>query len=447
MKFNKHQKILAAILISSFILSIGYSFYFKNKPTVDAKRYDAIASNLISGHGYRVDKNLGYDRDIAIYLVGPGYEFFLAGVYFIFGRSLSLIWFLNALMLVGSAYFAYSISRMALKEAWKPGIGLSAVALVGLSPDLILVNSMLLSEPFGIFLMMAGIFSFLKYLDKNNTFWLVVMSAITACAVLTRPVIILIAGVFAVAMFILRRRFDILVFLFVGLAIFTPWIMRNWNIYHSFIPTSLTAAVDIWWGNHEGVSGELDTFPELSKMMETTDPITVKNIAEQKAREFILNNPSEFLKLAVKRTSIYFSFIRPTGWWPYPGGMGYQFSWTRLITLAFSAGYSIIIFTLGIGGIAAYLKNRKKIKDHLRLDILFGAAVLMPLSIVFIFVESRYRYPIYPLMAIFGGYFAYSLYSERDYWKNKIFICTAVILSLNSVWDIARNIARIKERI
>ena len=53
--FFKNNRALILILLGSFLLSVGYSFYFKINPTVDARAYDVIALNIAQGFEPRVN--------------------------------------------------------------------------------------------------------------------------------------------------------------------------------------------------------------------------------------------------------------------------------------------------------------------------------------------------------------------------------------------------------
>ncbi|MDP2909630.1 MAG: hypothetical protein Q8N69_00980, partial [bacterium] len=109
--FLKENKILLIILIISFGISLIHSFYFRIQPIVDARAYDNIAVNLINGNGYKEDVNAAPDKDFSIGRVGPGYEFFLAGAYTIFGHHYGIVWILQAIFHVLTALFVFLISK------------------------------------------------------------------------------------------------------------------------------------------------------------------------------------------------------------------------------------------------------------------------------------------------------------------------------------------------
>tara|TARA_Y100000310_G_scaffold339408_1_gene431964 strand:- start:1157 stop:1432 length:276 start_codon:yes stop_codon:yes gene_type:complete len=76
-KLYRQNKVLTWILGISFLITIGYAFIFQINPVVDAKAYDRIAQNLLTGNGFVEDTTVPIEYDSAIVRVGPFYQFFL----------------------------------------------------------------------------------------------------------------------------------------------------------------------------------------------------------------------------------------------------------------------------------------------------------------------------------------------------------------------------------
>ncbi len=90
-----------------------FSFYVADHPRVDARAYDRIAWNLAQGFGYVEDVSMAETpvKDDAIIRVGPGYQFFLAGVYVMAGHQYWVVWLLHALLRGASVVLIYMIAR------------------------------------------------------------------------------------------------------------------------------------------------------------------------------------------------------------------------------------------------------------------------------------------------------------------------------------------------
>ena len=113
---DRTKKYLIILLAVVFVVNIAYSFVYQIEPVVDANAYDDIAWNFAQGIGYLEDASLegAPELDNAIARVGPGFEFFLAGVYKVFGHQIWFIWILHALMRVLTVLLIFLISKKKL---------------------------------------------------------------------------------------------------------------------------------------------------------------------------------------------------------------------------------------------------------------------------------------------------------------------------------------------
>jgi len=470
------KKLLWGIVFASFLLSLTHSFYFQIEPSVDAGAYDRIAVNILNGHGYRQNFDLPFEKDNSIGRVGPGYEFFLVGVYFIFGHHYEVVWFLQAIFHALSVLLVFLIMRKVGPSAEGPTLNVRAAALIaavifGFYPDLIIGSSMLLAETLAIFLMLLSIFIFFRILDKSGIKLAALLGFVFAASVLVRTPLLLIFLPFIYFFYKKKLFISLAIFTAVILAVMTPWTIRNFKVYGAFIPTSLTFGDDLLSGNHPGSSGELDDSRiQFTAKYNDYDMVTGDRLAAKEAIIFILFNPLEFIKITFFRISMYFSFARPTGWWPYLFGSPWQ-----AVVLSLSSLWSVIIFTFGFYGIVEAIWSSKKgmpstgsgnklfperseakSKDlpytffttNKMWLLAFLAAVVLP--VVFIVVETRYRYPSYAFFAIFAGVGimeAIKFIKNGQYKNLKILFLVFIILFGNTIFDVVRNFDRIFEKI
>ncbi len=437
---KKERTVLIAILVASIVMSIAYSFYFRIPPAVDARAYDTIAEHLVQGVGYRESLEGPLENDNAIARVGPGYEFFLAGVYSIFGHHYEIVWLLQALVLAGSAWLTWLLTKEIFGDQWRLATGVTATVLVGFSPDFITTQAMLLTETLGVCLMLLAVWMFFRFLRDNRRhtvlLWLIGFAISWAVAVLVRTptlFIIIPVGIF----FLLGKRIkELFIVCAVSGLIFFPWTLRNWHVYHAFLPTNAAGPFNLIIGNHLGASGEQDPYPLLDEKVKELGYLGAGHWATQEARAFITQHPLEFFKVTIKRISIYFSAARPTGFWFHLHGAA------KAITLATSALYAGILFLLGFIGLlsARRLSSPYKNKAWLLAAMLF----MMPLATVFLVVETRYRFPVYPFFAVFAGYAA-SLFIRREI-KFREALAVGIVFFGNTAADIFLNLSRIFER-
>ena len=172
------RNIFLGILGAVFLLSLSYSFYFRIPPAVDARAYDTIAWHLVQGYGYREWLEIPLNNDNAIIRVGPGYEFFLAGLYFLFGHHYEIVWVAQAFLLMLMALLTFLTAREVFSNSFLENmevgcssrawlIGVVAAFLVGFSPDLITMQGMLMTETLGIFLVVLSVYLFFNALNRE----------------------------------------------------------------------------------------------------------------------------------------------------------------------------------------------------------------------------------------------------------------------------------------
>ena len=435
MNFLKNNRTLVFILLGVFVVSLAYSFYFRARVEVDARAYDRIAWNLAQGYGYRELLDGPLEEDNAIMRVGPGYEIFLAVLYFIFGHSYEVVWVVHALLRTLSVLLIFLLAQNIFKEKF---IGLVAALLVGFSPDLITINGLLMAETLGVLLITLTVYFFFLCFRNPTNFWFIVALGLSlGGAVMVRtPALFLIFPILFYLGKEKKYKYGFVLLVTIGF-LFTPWIVRNYFVYHTFVPTNLAYGVDLASGNHLGATGELEPYVTNDRYLQQYGLVKGSQMLTREALYFIVTNPLEFFKLTIYRISIYFSFVRPTGFWFHLQGMD------RIVTLILSVLYSVFLFTLGFFG-ATKIKYAPP-EDRTKMYQLFSMLLVMPLAIAGVIVETRYRFLVYPFFALFAGYGINELRK-----KEKCLLCFAgifFILFANTAFDIIRNLDRIMERI
>ncbi|MDO8493082.1 MAG: glycosyltransferase family 39 protein [bacterium] len=427
--FNKNRTLLW-ILLTSFLMSFTYSLYYQIDPAVDARAYDNIARNIINGNGYRESVELSLDRDFSIARVGPLYEYFLAGVYAIFGHNYYIVWFLQALLHALTALLVYLIALKVFADSDKrEKIALWSAVIVGLHPDLIEISAMLMTETLYLFL-----FSLLLYIFFADTS-VALLGLVSGFAVMARPPVLFCLPVIFFYLYRKKTFKEILLFSVILAAVFIPWTARNYIVYGEVIPLGVAGQLNFWIGNHVGGNGEQEMSQEIVDFAETHSIKELGNESVKQFKNFILNYPAEFIKLTILRINKYFSIIRPMGFWFYTSG------WRQMLFVASSVLASIILFIAGMAGAIKMLKERKE-----KYNYLIAFAVLTPLILFITVVETRYRFQIYPILALFAGYFI-ATFSSTDQQLKKILFVSIFLVLLNGGIDLFMNSGLLLARI
>lgn len=427
------------------LLSAAYSFYYHDRPRVDAEAYDMIARNLAEGYGYVENRAnaLVPERDDAVVRVGPGYEFFLAGVYALFGHHIWIVWVLQALLRGASVVLVYAIARLLFpfrERAW-----LFAAGIFGFAPDLIVVNGLLLTETLFLFLFLYAVYETLCLYNYNengaesqslrHSFW---TGTLWACSILTRPTALL-PFLVSCGVFMRQRKYTAAFFLILPALIFiAPWSYYMSARYESFIFTTTAGGLDLWVGNNPDAPGGFVKTTEIQDVRNTHHSVEFSRISWQKYKEFVRETPLLFLELQLRKTALYFSLMRPTGFWIHL----IAYPWQRFFTLLASGVWTIILMIGGITGAFLFWKEQQHIKHRLFLAF----ALLQPISVIPFIVETRYRYALFPFLAVFcaslsqkhplfrrtviGVLFLLLLFTAYDIWYNWGDIINKLIMAI-----------------
>jgi len=152
---------------------------------------------------------------------------------------------------------------------------------------------------------------------------------------------------------------------------------------------------------------------------------------------FVEKHPVEYVKLTAIRAIKYFSPVRPLGFWFYQSG------WKQFVFISCSAMASFFLFLFGFAGV--FLTFARERQNHILLYI-FSFVFLTFLSVIPALVETRYRLPVYPFMAVFAGFFFNNLF----FLKNKCikylaysFIFLVAISSVDLLWEYEKVLEKI----
>ena len=430
----KKHKLIAIILLFGFIAAVSYAFYFHIKPSVDAKAYDSIAWSMVQGTGYT--ETTSPLPDSAIGRLGPGYEFFLAAIYWVFGHQLWIVWVIQSILHTASAFIVYRlIRRLYLSDNAEKYAALGAGFYIFFI-DLLEFPAMLLTETLYLFLVLSGIYCILSMWEKPALRNVLATSALFTLALLVRPPVTILMLV-AIGFLMYRRLWRYAaIFAVTAVIILTPWTVRNYLKYQRFIVTSAILGYDVWVGNSPDSRyiGELTATEEIDRYTAEEGLFAANERGTREVLNLALRHPWKFIKLQFAKTSIYFSAARPAAFWFHLSGI------SQLLTIVFSSIFAFIIFTFGLSGLWIYMKKRDLIS---RMMVL--ATLAAPAGIIWIVAETRYRYQIYPMMIILGVLFLAELLKDWRKYKTTV-ITAALIISTNTAFDVITNIPRVFER-
>lgn len=231
----------AAVLLRLF-------FVFK-LPVIagDSLVYGDIAKCLLNNHMFGTERASGWEPTL---MRLPGYPFFLALTFLIFGQDRYVGAMVFQLVFdVLTCFLVADIARRVLSDR----AARSAFVLVAFCPFLISYVATPLTECMEIFFIAAAIDCAVAALDTRLLRWWTLCGIACAGAILLRPDGGLILGGIGLPMLLLmirqpaRRRELVTATLLLGavsLAPLLPWTIRNWRVFHVFQPLVTSHAND-----------------------------------------------------------------------------------------------------------------------------------------------------------------------------------------------------------
>lgn len=423
---NSLPRSLIVIAILVVLVSAAYSFYYQDRPRIDALGYDRIGWNLARGFGYIEEEihTLTPENDWAINRIGPGYQFFLAGAYALFGHHVWIIWILHALLRGLAVILLFLLARRLFPD--HQNIGIVAAILFGFSPDLIVINGLLLTETLFLFLLILSLYLIARLFSGGGEFIAASAGFTLAVSILTRPTAFLpLLLILAVLLFRKEWKTFFLIILFPVLLV-GLWSFVMSQRYGMFILTTGVGGYDLWVGNSLKADGGFEKTDEKLDARYSMSIAGLDAFSKKKYFEFLTTHPLQFLELQWRKTALYFSLIRPGGYWIHL----IRFPWQRFLTLLSSFLWTFVLFVAGGAGLWFFLKKRKDILSR----IFLAFALLQPAAVIPVIVETRYRYPLYPFLAIFAAFFVLN----RPY-SRKVLALVIAVFFLFAGYDFLSN--------
>ena len=186
---------------------------------------------------------------------------------------------------------------------------------------------------------------------------------------------------------------------FVFLACLAPWALRNWSVFHAFIPIRGNFGAELYlgnapesiampWGTSVTSENDLDQYARLGEVE------YVKQRGEM-AKAYIEAHPKRFAELSLKRFYFFWAGV------PHPLDRAPWVEYFRELN------YCLFSIT-GLMGLILALKRRVPPAGLFALALL-----LLPLTYYFITVQARFRHPLEPLIVILTVYLFQSAERRR----------------------------------
>ena len=237
---NKKRSLLLILLIGLLIRVLYIYFFigFNAPPESHGYWLEKVGYNLSQGEGF------GSQPDIPTAKKPPMYPAFLALIYLFAGHNFAAAQLGHILLALLTCFITFRASEKLLHDSSKsdsfslfPFFSLLFLATI---PTYIYVSGWFLTENLCVLFSLLTIFFLLKTESKPSFSNQILSGIFLGLTNLTRPNFIsflLIIPVWAFLRFPRKDVFKIFMTITISsLFIISPWMIRNWNVFHGFIP-------------------------------------------------------------------------------------------------------------------------------------------------------------------------------------------------------------------
>ena len=323
----------------------------------------------------------------------PAYSLILAVVlllmpkYFLFGLFLTQLGFLW-----GIVFLQFKILEQHTQSVpARLGLGLMAVLYV---PHYLFVQQ-IAPEVFMTFLVLLFSYSVLKQWS-----WLI-QAVIFAVLLLTKGTFLFLPIVVYGVLFLRERNWYparmVLIIYCVSLLLISPWIIRNYKVFHKVIISSIGIGNTIWPGNNLATNGYWEGKKDLvmTRVNAQYSELQADKVLTTLAVQGMRKHPQQSAILFTKKAIRY---------WLLP--IGYE----SLLAKSALVAKLWLVFYWAMLGCALY--GLLLTKQELYTQIMVGLIAYMWLLHIILYAIPRYHYPLIPLIQIFASIGVAALYER-----------------------------------
>jgi 4-amino-4-deoxy-L-arabinose transferase-like glycosyltransferase len=367
----------------------------------------------------------------------PLYPIFIAGVYKLFGESLMAVRLMQAVLATCTVLLTFPLARRIVPTR----AALGAAFIVAIYPALVLYSGYLMAETLFSFLLVLTLVLWLQ-----PGIWSALAAGIAlGAATLTRSVgLALIAGILLSELWrVAIRRQAIeraanarVAAVAVGVAVvIAPWVHRNYEMYHRFLPTDTSAGFNVLIGNYAGATGRHPGIEAVQAAAQqywsaARNDFERSEVGMQVGRTFVREHPTRAVRLAVLKIGYLLGVEGREHAWGYSYFVQGRHSPTtvRLWGLAIMVSFPLLFLAAIIG-----LSRVGAISTYGGLLIVATLVCAVAVHVVS-FGDTRFHLPWIPLLAVFAAR-AVSVVpgAARFSWRRRLALFVCVVL-LTVMW-------------
>ncbi len=306
------KKSLWILALLTLVARVIFMLVFVDLHEENYWEYGEIARNLTTGRGYSLFYLLNgkidiyYNPDAHPYpsaYVPPGYVFFLYPFLLIKNAVLRnvLILLIQHLIAAFTCQFIFRLTRLIFntEAAW------IAALLFALLPEMIYASNSFGPTAFYHFIV---VLICLQLLVKDPSIPRVLsISGLFAAAMYFRGEVALFLAIVVVFFIVTRKFLSAVLLLLTAVLLLLPWQIRNYHVFHHYIPISTSTGINLYRGNNADGIGtwgwEKNVYSNTGYLMQDSlFELRFSGVYKKLAMEFIKENPKKVALNAVKKT-------------------------------------------------------------------------------------------------------------------------------------------------
>lgn len=386
------------IALAVFVLLRLPALLLTVTPSSDGAWYVGRALEILHGHGYS-------EGGIPTAYWPVGYPGFLAGLFALFGPSLLAVKIANLLLGAASLVLIERLGRIVFGGP----AGRLAVLLYAVYPNQIAYTALPLTEVLFTFLLLLGIFLFVRRPGPASAFACgLVLGAGTLVKAQTAVFPALLIAVYGWEM---RRKIPWPQLLASFIAVYAaavlvvaPWTVRNYVVFHHFIPVSTNGGTTLYMGNNPNATGDVisDALVPKEFLPNTRRQVEIDQKAQAAALAWITAHPLAFVRLIPIKIWRLWAPDGEGAWGFEAGYAGYARHQTvfRVLRIANQAFYVVCILLCAAALFRQFRQPLPAPNWWSLGPLVIGYTTLI--SAVFA-GESRFHYPVMPWIMIYAS--------------------------------------------
>ncbi len=356
---------------------------------MDSVRYLSVARNINVGRGF--SEYYG----IPTAFVPPIYPYFLAGMYRIFGPHPFAVQLFQVLL---GAMVCLAIYRMA-SILFGHRAGILAMAVSALYPELLVMTGYLYTETLYMALSSWSFVFMLEGMSAKGRWRDWIMGGILfGLGLLTRHVL-LFFPIFLGVLFLVFRKTrmhfkKLLAFAFIAYALLVPWTIRNYSVFHAFVPVATGGGGEFWVGSYvpyEGKFHYLETREQIRQLTRgAKNEVEKDRMLVAAGLKNIVKHPYRYVLISMKKWFRFFFQIyenMPTGK-------------PRITNTLIWIGLALCYYPILVLSCLGVYWNREKWTFLLPV---YGILVYSSLLSAVVHAVPRYRIPLMPFFILLAS--------------------------------------------